>query len=107
MTKECQLSEFRRFLTFSGKGEYLRDFIGLNALELREWLESKWQDGMNWDNYGNVWVVDHIVPFRFFDLDNKEHLKLCWDYRNLMPLYSNDNQKKTGMFICHLYYFSI
>lgn len=96
MTKESQLIEFRRFVSLNGGGNRLRNYIGLNALELREWLESKWQDGMNWGNYGSLWVVDHIVPFRFFDLKNEEQLSICWNYKNLMPLYLKDNEKKNG-----------
>lgn len=96
MTKESQLSEFKSFIRLSGNAPNLREFIDLTALELREWVESKWQEGMNWTNYGSLWVVDHIVPFRFFDLQNVEHLKLCWNYKNLMPLYLKDNEKKNG-----------
>lgn len=96
MSKESQLIEFRRFVSLKGGANTLRQYIGLNALELREWLESKWQDGMSWENYGSVWVVDHIVPFRFFDLSNVEHLEICWNYKNLMPLLSIDNGKKHG-----------
>ena len=35
-----------------------------NGAELRAHLESKWQPGMSWDNYGKQtgWVIDHIVP---------------------------------------------
>jgi len=96
MIKEAQTAEFKAFLKLNGKAPNLRQYLELNALELREWIESKWQEGMNWENYGSVWIVDHIVPFRFFDLKNVEHLKICWNYRNLMPLYHKDNEKKNG-----------
>lgn len=108
MTKESQLVEFRRFVALKGGSNTLRPYIGLNALELREWLESKWQDGMSWENYGSLWVVDHIVPFRFFDLENVEHLSICWDFRNLMPLYSIDNGKKNGnVYMAYILLFQI
>src|SRR5580765_3511668 len=96
-----QLQDFRRFLTFKSRGSKILKFTGNDLGGIREWIESNWLKDMNWKNYGTVWVVDHIVPFRKFDLFNEEDLQLCWHYKNLMPLLSEDNLKKQGnIFFC-------
>lgn len=60
-------------------------------------IETKFQPGMTWNNYGS-WHIDHIVPLRYFDLTNKEQqLKAC-NYKNLQPLWRKDNLRKGGRF---------
>lgn len=106
--KKNQSAEFRRFLSLKGRGDNLRNLICLNAIELRAWVQTRWQEGMSWENYGTVWVVDHIVPFRFFDLTNQEDLEICWNYKNLMPMYLKDNEKKNGnVYMSYILLFSI
>lgn len=69
--------------------------LGYSTKELLEHLESKFLDGMTWDNYGK-WHVDHIRPdssFQYkstYDKDFKE----CWALSNLQPLWAKDNLKK-------------
>jgi len=83
-------------MTFKGSGNYIRDYLGADLSFMREWISAMFSDGMTWENYGDVWVIDHIVPFRVFDIFKKEDLVICWNYRNLMPLLSVDNLKKQG-----------
>lgn len=60
---------------------------------LRKYLEERFKEGMNWDNYG-IWSVDHIIPLSKFDLsDNEQLLKAC-NYKNIQPLWNIDNIKK-------------
>lgn len=64
--------------------------MGCSLEELITYLESKFQPGMSWQNYGK-WHVDHIVPLVKFDLARKdEALKAC-HYTNLQPLWAHDN----------------
>lgn len=96
--KNRQMTSFRRFVSLEGGGHYIKMFLheDVTAFFLREWIESKWTNGMNWNNYGSYWVIDHIVPFRMFNIFDKKDMILCWDYRNLMPLLYSDNLKKQG-----------
>ena len=94
--KSRQSQDFRRFITWNGNGSFIQPYLGCDIGFIREWLENMFVEGMTWENYGSVWVVDHIVPFRMFDLFNEEDLKLCWNYRNLMPILDEDNLKKHG-----------
>lgn len=70
--------------------------IGYTVQELRNHLESKFTDGMTWDNYGKVWHIDHIKPdclFKYTSVNDKE-FKEAWALNNLQPLFAIDNLKK-------------
>lgn len=63
--------------------------------DLFKHIESKFTDGMNWDNR-NMWHIDHIKPqslFKFNDINDSE-FKECWSLENLQPLWAIDNLKK-------------
>ena len=61
--------------------------------ELNKHLESLFQQGMSWDNYGE-WHIDHIRPCASFDLTDFEQQKQCFHYSNLQPLWAADNFAK-------------
>ncbi len=88
------LITFRRYLALKGGASAIEDFISMNAFELRTYISGLWQDGMNWENYGTYWVVDHIVPLRYFDARDLKEMRLCWHHDNLRPNYYWDNHAK-------------
>jgi len=56
---------------------------------------------MTWDNYGNKWVIDHIIPqvkFIYNSLDHPNFLE-CWKMENLRPLCKNKNLIKSDKLI--------
>lgn len=76
-------------------GSAVRD-LGCSIEQLKKHLESKFEPGMSWDNYGYWgWHIDHVVPLSAFDLNNPEQFKKACHYTNLQPLWSNDNFKKS------------
>lgn len=71
------------------------DMIGCTPQELREHIESKFIDGMSWDNYGFTgWHLDHIIPLA--SANTKEEIIKLNHYTNLQPLWAIDNMKKGG-----------
>lgn len=44
------------------------DLLGYSALELKQYIESLFTEGMSWDNYGE-WHIDHIKDVVLFDDD--------------------------------------
>lgn len=71
------------------------EYIGCSIEKLWEHLESKFEDGMTRENYGE-WHVDHIKPLSSYDfnLNTEETLREAWNYTNLQPLWASDNLSK-------------
>lgn len=67
------------------------DLLGCTIEEAYRHVESLFQPGMTWENYGK-WHVDHIIPFAVTQLAH-ERERLC-HYTNLQPLWAADNLKK-------------
>lgn len=88
------LISFRRYISLKGSGDAVIDYLNMDAFELRNYISSQWQQGMSWDNYGEFWIVDHIVPLRYFEPTSIKDMKLCWDYNNLQASYYWDNHAK-------------
>ena len=75
-------------------GSAVKD-LGCSIQELRAHLESKFQPGMSWDNYGLYgWHIDHIQPLASFDLEDREQFLKSNHFTNLQPLWAEDNLKK-------------
>ena len=73
---------------------------------LKLYLESKFEYGMSWQNYGKIWHIDHIVPCTTWKLPNTFDTFCCWNYRNLQPLWAFENHSKKDKFqeVKKLYY---
>jgi hypothetical protein len=65
---------------------------------LKKYIESKFKEGMSWDNYGVYgWHLDHIIPLS--SAKNEEELKSLCHYTNLQPLWAFDNLSKFNKII--------
>jgi hypothetical protein len=74
------------------------DYLGCDIDFLKEYLESKFVDGMTWKNKGFYgWHIDHIVPLSSAKTEEDVY-KLC-HYTNLQPLWSKDNMSKGSKLI--------
>ena len=69
--------------------------IGCSVEEWRAHIESTWKEGMNWENYGTVWQVDHIRPRASFDHTVENERAHCFNYKNTQALSIEDHLKKT------------
>lgn len=71
------------------------DLLGCSISDLKQFLETQFREGMTWGNYGRTgWHIDHVVPCASFDLSNTDQQKICFNYRNLRPLWAKDNLVK-------------
>jgi hypothetical protein len=77
-------------------GSAVRD-LGCTVGELKAYLESKFQPGMAWQNWGvgaGKWNIDHVRPLVSFDLTDRQQFLQAYRYSNLQPLWSIDNLSK-------------
>ena len=76
-------------------GSAVRD-LGCSIDEFKEYLESKFQNGMSWNNHGVYgWHIDHIKRLADFDLTDSVQFKEAAHYTNLQPLWREDHLVKT------------
>ena len=86
----------------SGKrGRSWVDMLGYTGQDLISHLESQFEHGMTWDNYGfgdDKWHIDHIIPIRAFNFSspNDEDFVRCNALENLRPLWQKENLAKGG-----------
>ena len=77
-------------------GSKTLDALPFTVDQLKEHLESQFDEHMSWDNYGDYWHVDHIYPLALLPYDSLEHphFALVWDLNNLRPLNGKENISK-------------
>jgi len=79
------------------KRMHSKEMIGCDYDELKKHIQSQFTEGMTWNNYGE-WHIDHIRPLSSFDLTNEEQQKQAFNYKNLQPLWAEDNRKKSNKY---------
>lgn len=74
------------------------DLLGCSWESFVKHLESTWQPGMSWENYGKwesagsmTWHVDHIKPVSLFNLLDPEEQKKAFHWTNTQALWARDN----------------
>lgn len=81
-----------RFRTYKAASAFA--LLGCEVSFFVAHIESLFQPGMAWENYGRHWHIDHHVPIKAFDMNNPEHQKWCFFWKNLQPMTKSDNFKK-------------
>jgi len=73
------------------KSSGFSDYIGLSDYsELKLFIENQFTNEMNWENYGKIWDIDHVIPLSLARTE-KDLYKLC-HYTNLQPKLSKSNR---------------
>lgn len=72
-----------------------KELLGCDVSFLRTHLENKFKSGMSWKNYGE-WHIDHIKACANFNLKDVEQQKECFNYKNLQPLWAEENIRKSN-----------
>lgn len=83
-----------RLRTVMKKNSSTMNYIGCNIQFLRDWFSYNFTPEMNWDNYGNYWSIDHVIPVSHFNLENEDEKYKCWNWSNLVPLEVSKNSSK-------------
>jgi hypothetical protein len=87
----------KRTIKYLGTEKELKtiELLGYSPSSLKENIESKFTEGMNWENYGE-WHIDHIKPISAFDKSETPSIINSLD--NLQPLWAFDNLSKGSKF---------
>lgn len=72
------------------KSKKTKDILGCDIHFFKKYIESKFTEEMNWDNYGKVWDLDHIIPLS--TSKTEEDVFKLNHYSNLQPLNSYINR---------------
>ena len=75
------------------KASHVKD-LGCTFSFLVKYIETRFVDGMSWDNYGDSWSIDHVKPMASFNLAKKSEQKKACHYTNLQPMFSLENIAK-------------
>jgi hypothetical protein len=87
-----------RVLKGTAKHDSTVNLVGCTIEQLKSHLERQFTDGMTWENQGE-WHVDHIRPCASFDLSKEEDQRECFNYKNLQPLWAEDNRRKSNKIV--------
>ena len=58
---------------------------------------------MTVENYGSVWQIDHCLPITSFNLLDENDMTKCFNWVNLRPMYSKENNSKNDKIDYYLY----
>jgi len=85
-TKQRNLQRIiKKFQQIGGKTKHIQLF---------EWFEYNFTEEMTWNNHGTYWDIDHVIPVDKWNLEDEEQVKLCFDWKNLMPIKCKYNRNK-------------
>ena len=74
-------------------GQSILKYLEYTIDDLKSHIGRQFDNNMNWDNYGIVWHIDHIVPQSDLPYSSMEddNFKKCWSLNNLRPLDAKQN----------------
>ena len=84
-------NELTRTIRRNGKyiDSSLIKLVGCDHKTFRTHIESQFDESMSWSNRGKRgWHFAYIRPSSTFNLLNDEERKVCFNYRNIQPLWS-------------------
>lgn len=71
-----------------------KELIGCSTNKLKRWIEFNFTQEMNWQNYNEVWNLDHIRPCSSYNLENEDEKLECFNWKNTVPVTCTKNLKK-------------
>jgi hypothetical protein len=105
--RDCERDEpvekFKRYirtriyncLRYKNKTKHSIDYLGCSSDDYLNWICS-YDESYNLENHGKMWHIDHVIPISKFNLDNELEQLIAFNWRNTMPLSSEENLKKNN-----------
>jgi len=93
------ISRKMRLRGSSKNGQSITKVLPYSVAELKTSIESKFQPGMSWDNYGE-WEIDHRIPDSWFEYSSVTDPAFIasWSLANLQPKWKHLNRQKSNKF---------
>ena len=79
------------------------DLLGCSHSFFKNWITHQLYGNMTKRNYGSVWQIDHCLPIPSFNLLDENDMKECFNWINLRPMYSTENNSKNDKIDHYLY----
>lgn len=73
----------RRYILEKNPSQVYAPYFGLGIEDFRYWISLQFTSVLNWENFADEWQFAHIVPVAYFNFNNDEDLKLCWNFINI------------------------
>jgi len=89
------------FLGGRSKGGRLQFLLGCDLEFFKNHLESLFEEGMTWNNYGcgiDKWSIDHIKPLLSFNLEVEIQQKVAFNWTNCKPMWYCLNASKSARY---------
>ena len=74
-------------------------YLGCTSKFFKDWIEFKLYGIMKFNNYGNIWHLDHVKPCASFDLSKESDIKECFNWKNIRPCLASENYSKKDKII--------
>ena len=83
------------------KSKQLRtiEYLDCNVNEFLQWLFYKSNEDFRFENHGDVWHIDHVIPVSKFNLENPYEQLIAFNWRNTAALSVKDNLSKGSKII--------
>ena len=66
----------------------------MSSFIFKRWIIHQLYGNMTLENYGSLWQFDHCLPIAPFNFLDENDVKKCFNWPNLRPMYSNENNSK-------------
>ena len=70
------------------------DLIGCSIEIFKRWIIHQLYGDMTIENYGSTWQIDHCISIASCNLSDENDMKKCFNWVNLRPIYSIENNLK-------------
>ena len=79
------------------------DLLGCSPELFRRWIFHQLYGDMTIENYGSIWQIDHCLSIASCNLSDENDMKNCFNWVNLSPMYSTENNLKGSKMDHRLY----
>ena len=77
------------------KSETTKELLGIDYDKFTKWIEFQLPACYTMNDLGKILHIDHVNPFKNFDMSDNEQVKIVMHWTNHKPLEASKNLKKS------------